>query len=445
VCFCAPTEISVFGKPIYLTLLARRSRHFAGPRFLKRGVTAKVRRRLAVRLRPVNIIDQTPTDPTRFALSAQGFVANDVESEQLVSEAETSSFGPQSLSRFASYVQHRGSIPLYWSQDTAAAMAGIKPPIQSIHILVHLCVIRRSLLKNFELRDLVISLIARPHQFNAATRFTAQALCTLTRCFTVTASQSLCSTSLRFAANSAAALAPFPRLQRLRRCRCFLEAQQRERTPRESLLLDEYTTLLSYLNQFLPQSMKIQYIAWDMARAAKGYAGAHDGRFGSKGVVSFSESCASPQSDVGTDRSNNDDVILRLSKIAKTVLDKTGFLYSGPTRGQRVSTAAAPMPPLITPDDQRGADKSNGDDDGIFQLFDEEDDTDALTTAVGPFGGRAPTNWASSSTESTRGKSAPPSSVPKRSVDAEPVQVTATATKPSKARRPVLDRCVHGR
>ena len=61
--------------------------------------------------------------------------------------------------------------------------------------------------------------------------------------------------------------------RRLRRCCRVYEAQQRERTPRESLLLDEYTTLLSYLNQFLPQSMKIQYIAWDMARAAKRYAG----------------------------------------------------------------------------------------------------------------------------------------------------------------------------
>lgn len=82
-------------------------------------------------------------------LSAQGFVANDVESEQLVSEAETSSFGPQSLSRFASYVQHRGSIPLYWSQDTPAAMAGIKPPIQSIPTRTSTSVIPISSLKRF--------------------------------------------------------------------------------------------------------------------------------------------------------------------------------------------------------------------------------------------------------------------------------------------------------
>uniref|UniRef100_A0A1X7SJ17 SAC domain-containing protein n=1 Tax=Amphimedon queenslandica TaxID=400682 RepID=A0A1X7SJ17_AMPQE len=31
-------DISVFGHPIYLTLIARRSRNFAGTRYLKRGI-----------------------------------------------------------------------------------------------------------------------------------------------------------------------------------------------------------------------------------------------------------------------------------------------------------------------------------------------------------------------------------------------------------------------
>ena len=35
-------EISVIGKKIVLTLIARRSRHFAGARFHKRGVNEKV-------------------------------------------------------------------------------------------------------------------------------------------------------------------------------------------------------------------------------------------------------------------------------------------------------------------------------------------------------------------------------------------------------------------
>ena len=97
----ARPEISVFGKAAWLTLIARRSRHFAGPRFLKRGVTPK------------------------------GNVANEMESEQIVQEAETTSFGPASLARFSAYVQHRGSIPLYWSQESPATVTGIKPPIES--------------------------------------------------------------------------------------------------------------------------------------------------------------------------------------------------------------------------------------------------------------------------------------------------------------------------
>jgi len=35
-------DISVFGRNLSLTLIARRSRHFAGTRYLKRGVNQKV-------------------------------------------------------------------------------------------------------------------------------------------------------------------------------------------------------------------------------------------------------------------------------------------------------------------------------------------------------------------------------------------------------------------
>jgi len=36
-------NVCVFGKPIYLTLIARRSTQYAGTRFLKRGVNFEVR------------------------------------------------------------------------------------------------------------------------------------------------------------------------------------------------------------------------------------------------------------------------------------------------------------------------------------------------------------------------------------------------------------------
>lgn len=56
-------------------------------------------------------------------------------------------------------------------------------------------------------------------------------------------------------------------------CRLELlnEFQARERTPRESILLSEFTNAIMYLNQFLPEDKKILYKAWDMSRASKRY------------------------------------------------------------------------------------------------------------------------------------------------------------------------------
>uniref|UniRef100_A0A0D9XJ94 SAC domain-containing protein n=1 Tax=Leersia perrieri TaxID=77586 RepID=A0A0D9XJ94_9ORYZ len=85
-------KISVSGKEFWLTVIARRSRHFVGPRFLKRGV------------------------------NENGMVANDVETEQIVFE-ETQDEMPSNIT---SVVQHRGSIPLLWSQE---AKFPIKPDI----------------------------------------------------------------------------------------------------------------------------------------------------------------------------------------------------------------------------------------------------------------------------------------------------------------------------
>ncbi|KAG9881751.1 hypothetical protein KCV05_g20623, partial [Aureobasidium melanogenum] len=45
--------------------------------------------------------------------------------------------------------------------------------------------------------------------------------------------------------------------------------KSRERTARESKLLTEFQNALAYLNQFLPNDKKIQYKAFDMSRAAK--------------------------------------------------------------------------------------------------------------------------------------------------------------------------------
>jgi phosphatidylinositol 3,5-bisphosphate 5-phosphatase len=102
------SEISVFGHNILITLIARRSKYFAGARFLKRGVSDK------------------------------GYVANDVETEQIVHDASRTLFScPQKNSlnntAYTSFLQHRGSIPLFWSQDISPMAA--KPQIESINQL----------------------------------------------------------------------------------------------------------------------------------------------------------------------------------------------------------------------------------------------------------------------------------------------------------------------
>lgn len=76
--FVGQSNINVFGKSLYVTLIARRSSKYAGTRFLKRGA------------------------------NFQGDVANEVETEQMVHDASVSDF---TQSNFTSFVQMRGSIP----------------------------------------------------------------------------------------------------------------------------------------------------------------------------------------------------------------------------------------------------------------------------------------------------------------------------------------------
>ncbi|KAL3622790.1 hypothetical protein CASFOL_033398 [Castilleja foliolosa] len=85
--------LTISGRDLRLTLIARRSRHYAGTRYLKRGVNEK------------------------------GRVANDVETEQIVVE-DVAEGVPMQIS---SVVQNRGSIPLFWSQETSRL--NLKPDI----------------------------------------------------------------------------------------------------------------------------------------------------------------------------------------------------------------------------------------------------------------------------------------------------------------------------
>ncbi|KAL4871127.1 hypothetical protein BDV12DRAFT_164820 [Aspergillus spectabilis] len=200
-------KMSVYGRLVYITIIARRSRFFAGARFLKRGA------------------------------NDLGYVANDVETEQIVSEMTTTSFhsaGPDLYANplYTSYVQHRGSIPLYWTQENSGVSP--KPDIE------------------LNLVDPFYSAAAL-HFDNLFERYGA----------------------------------PIYILNLIK---------SRERTPRESKLLKEFTNAIEYLNQFLPEDKKLIYKPWDMSRAAK---------------------------------SRDQDVIATLEDIAGEIIPKTGFFRNG--------------------------------------------------------------------------------------------------------------------
>ncbi|WOL18777.1 phosphoinositide phosphatase SAC1 [Canna indica] len=78
-------RLSIFGREFSVILISRRSRHFAGTRYLKRGV------------------------------NDCGRVANDVETEQIILDDEAGSRS----GKMSSVVQMRGSIPLFWSQEAS--------------------------------------------------------------------------------------------------------------------------------------------------------------------------------------------------------------------------------------------------------------------------------------------------------------------------------------
>ncbi|CAK5279425.1 unnamed protein product [Mycena citricolor] len=182
-------KLTVLGRVIFVTLIARRSRHFAGARYLKRGV------------------------------NDEGNVANEVETEQIVSEALTTpfyypparDFGAEEHEdrrpspNYTSYVQYRGSIPVYWTQETNSMSP--RPPIEISVVDPFFTAAARhfdNLLKRYGGPLMILNLI-----------------------------------------------------------------KKREPVPRESKLLDEYTHCVNYLNQFLPKEKRMHYRAWDMSRAYK--------------------------------------------------------------------------------------------------------------------------------------------------------------------------------
>ncbi|EIW71658.1 hypothetical protein TREMEDRAFT_27142 [Tremella mesenterica DSM 1558] len=180
--FVDQAKIQVFTRTIYLTLLARRSRFYAGARYLTRGV------------------------------NENGHVANEVETEQIVSEPLATGFGIEhgkankaAYGGYTSFVQYRGSIPVMWHQESNQMTP--RPPIE------------------ITIKDPFYTPAAK-HFDDLLGRYGA----------------------------------PIYILNLVK---------SRESVPRESKLLYEYGQCVQYLNQFLPEGKKMVYIAWDMAQATK--------------------------------------------------------------------------------------------------------------------------------------------------------------------------------
>ncbi|KAG6453120.1 polyphosphoinositide phosphatase [Manduca sexta] len=171
--FIEQSNLNIFGRPVYLTLIARRSNRYAGTRFLKRGA------------------------------NMHGDVANEVETEQIVHDSMVSSFAS---GRFSSFVQLRGSIPSYWSQDVSKMVP--KPAI------------------SIDLSD-PFAEIPGKHLNNLMCRYGSPIM--------------------------------FLNL-----------VKKREKKKHESLLTDVISNAIKYLNQFLPPEFAIQYYHLDMARMNKG-------------------------------------------------------------------------------------------------------------------------------------------------------------------------------
>eukprot|EP01132_Coremiostelium_polycephalum_P008426 gene8426-10345_t len=170
--FYVQDKIDIFGKGLDLILIARRSRHYAGARFLKRGI------------------------------NENGKVANDVETEQILQEPLA---GNAKQATYTSFVQIRGSIPLYWEQDNSIMTP--KPPIQMQRVdpflgstILHF----QDLFRRYGSPVIILNLV-----------------------------------------------------------------KSNEKKPRESILRTEFTQAIDILNEMLPKEHQIHYQAWDFHQAAK--------------------------------------------------------------------------------------------------------------------------------------------------------------------------------
>lgn len=170
--FVSQAALPITGKNLIITLIARRSKKYAGTRFLKRGA------------------------------NCDGYTANEVETEQIVHDGNISSF---THGHYTSFVQIRGSVPIYWSQNIAKIPP--KPPI------------------TIDIKDPFFE-VAGKH-FNHLLYHYGSPIIALNL------------------------------------------VKWKEKKPQESILYREMEQSIEYLNQFLPEQHHVRFIGFDMARHNK--------------------------------------------------------------------------------------------------------------------------------------------------------------------------------
>ena len=253
---------------VSICVIARRSRKFAGLRFLKRGA------------------------------NNEGNVANEVETEQIVFNSKTTSFHDKILEndmkfygndKYTSFVQHRGSIPLNWSQDLNMRFNDNGSLKEDENTNNNKARSNNTGKDKDQDKDKKLSLKTKPpikfylmdpYYRNAAkhfndlfARYGGNKILVLDLLKQNT-SKNKKKKNENKTTSSGSALNE--------------DGEEDVLKGRESILGKEYRDCIDYLNQFLPEQNKIEYVGFDMSKVSK-----QNNNSGDNKVIDFLEAYAS--------------------------------------------------------------------------------------------------------------------------------------------------------
>lgn len=253
---------------VSICVVARRSRKFAGLRFLKRGA------------------------------NNEGNVANEVETEQIVFNSKTTSFHDKILEndmkfygndKYTSFVQHRGSIPLNWSQDLNMRFNDNGSLKEDENTNNDNARNTNTGKEKDQDKDKKLTLKTKPpikfylmdpYYRNAAkhfndlfARYGGNKILVLDLLKQNTSKNKKKKNDSKVASSG-------PSLDE--------DGEEDVLKGRESILGKEYRDCIDYLNQFLPEENKIEYVGFDMSKVSKQYNNSGDNK-----VIDFLEAYAS--------------------------------------------------------------------------------------------------------------------------------------------------------